>query len=493
MRRVAGALSPLIPIDRRAQTPLHRQVYDAFRASILERRLHPGQQVPSSRILADELGISRIPILSAYDQLVAEGYFETRLGSGTYVSTSLPDQFTSCAYDGNGASGKTGSGHRSLSRRATALPAFNPPWLFGFGAFSVAQLSLDHFPFRVWSNLLTRHSRKVCVSALRYGDPAGSLEFRQTIATYLRTARAVNCEPEQILVVSGSQQALEIAARVLLDPRDRVWMEDPCYPLARQVMQMAECEIVPIPVDEEGLKVSEGIKRYRKARVAFVTPSHQYPLGTTMSASRRLQLLDWAESNGAWVIEDDYDSEYRYEGMPIASLQGIDRHSRVIYVGTFSKTLFPALRVGYIVVPPDLMDRFVSVRLAMDICPPHLYQAVLTDFIREGHFARLIRRKRMLYSERRNALVSALKDQLDRRVEIRVAEAGQRVVVKLARGIQDRVVSRRAAEEELWLWPLSPCYLTDNSSQGFILGFGSTPTDEIPRAVRRLSLLLSQS
>src|SRR5262245_15903020 len=251
MRRVAGALSPLIPIDRRAQTPLHRQVYDAFRASILERRLHPGQQVPSSRILANELGISRIPVLSAYSQLVAEGYFETRTGSGTYVSTSLPDQFTSSTYGGSGASGPALVGRRNISRRAATLPRFNAaPWRLGWGAFAAGQLALDHFPFRIWSSLMTRHSRKVRISSLHYNDPAGSLEFRKTIAAYLRTTRAVNCEPEQILVVSGSQQALEISARVLLDPRDRVWMEDPCYPLARQVMQMAECEIVPIPVDE---------------------------------------------------------------------------------------------------------------------------------------------------------------------------------------------------------------------------------------------------
>jgi GntR family transcriptional regulator/MocR family aminotransferase len=253
---------------------------------------------------------------------------------------------------------------------------------------------------------------------------------------------------------------------------------------------MAGCELVPVPVDEEGLNVSAGIKKCRKARVAFVTPSHQFPLGVTMSASRRLQLLDWAQSTGSWLMEDDYDSEFRFETMPIASLQGIDRHARVIYIGTFSKTLFPSLRLGYMVVPQDLVDRFVSVRHAMDIYPPHLYQAVLTDFIREGHFARHIRRTRLLYQERRNALVEALQEQFGHQVQILGAEAGLHLVAKLSRGVRDRQVSLRAARKKLWLWPLSPYYLNE-PEQGFVLGFGSATARDIPDAVRQLRLLLS--
>jgi len=270
-------------------------------------------------------------------------------------------------------------------------------------------------------------------------------------------------------------------------------MEEPGYVLARRALQMAGCEIVPVPVDDQGMDVSAGIKRCRNARVAFVTPSHQFPLGMTMSASRRLQLLDWAQSNGSWIVEDDYDSEYRYETTPIVSLQGMDRHSRVIYVGTFSKTLFPSLRVGYMVVPSDLVDRFIAVRQMMDINPPHLYQAVLTDFIREGHFARHIRRTRMLYHQRRNALINALSEHLRRRVKVIGAEAGHHLVVKLARGISDKNVALRAAEQKLWLWPLSSYYLQSNAPQGFILGFGSTPTREIARAVCQLGLVLSHS
>ena len=244
---------------------------------------------------------------------------------------------------------------------------------------------------------------------------------------------------------------------------------------------MAGCRLVPVPVDEEGLGVAAGIKRSRRARAVFVTPSHQFPLGVTMGASRRLQLLDWACGTGSWIIEDDYDNEYRYESMPIASLQGLDRHSRVVYIGTFSKTLFPSLRLGYIVIPPDLVDRFLAAREAMDVYPPHLYQAVLHDFIGEGHFARHIRRTRPIYSERRNVLVESLRREFGTNVEVLGAEAGMQ---------RDRSVSKQAARHDLWLWPLSSCYLEKAVRQGLILGFGSTTPEEIPKAVRRLRAIV---
>jgi GntR family transcriptional regulator/MocR family aminotransferase len=371
------------------------------------------------------------------------------------------------------------------------LPSYKPaPWTNKWGAFIVGQPAFEHFPFRVWSSLLNRHVRNLRVTSLHYGDPMGSESFRDTIAGYLRTARAVKCDASQIMIVSGSQQALELCARVLLDPGDRVWIEEPGYWLARHVFVMAGCRLVPVPVDAEGLNVAAGIERSRQARTAFVTPSHQFPLGFTMGASRRLQLLDWAHSSGSWIIEDDYDNEYRYESMPIASLQGLDRNSRVIYIGTFSKTLFPSLRLGYIVLPPDLVDRFLAVRQAMDVCPPHLFQAVLNDFIGEGHLARHIRRTRVVYSERRNILVDAIRREFGTGVEVLGAEAGMHLVATLPKGLRDRSVSKRAALEDLWLWPLSSCYVEKASRQGFILGFGSTTPREIPKAVARLRTVI---
>jgi GntR family transcriptional regulator/MocR family aminotransferase len=491
MTNVSGGFSPVITLDRTAAKPLHRQIYDAFRATIIGRNLQSGQQVPSSRTLALELGISRIPVLSAYDQLLAEGYFESRRGAGTFVSSSLPDQLMSCEYRSAGPD-QPPSGPRKTSDRSALLPGREEsPWVFGSGAFSVGQLAFDHFPLQIWANLVSRHARKVRASALNYAEPMGSRDFREAIATYLRTARAVHCDASQIMVVSGSQQALDLSARVLLDPGSPVWVEDPSYRLMQFALTMAGCRLIPVPVDGEGMDVAAGVKTCRKARAAFVTPSHQFPLGVTMSASRRLQLLDWAHNAGSWIVEDDYDSEYRYESLPIASLQGLDHGKRVIYIGTFSKTLFPAVRLGYMVIPTDLVDRFVAVRRALDVCPPSFNQAVLTDFINQGHFARHIRKTRMVYAERRSALVVAVEQEFGSRLPILGDEAGMNLAVKLPPGLADREISIRAAARNLWLWPLSTSYLGKPVHQGFILGFGSIKKSDIPTAVRRLKDELS--
>ena len=268
------------------------------------------------------------------------------------------------------------------------------PWFRGRGAFSVGEPALDRFPLSVWSSLVARHARRADPALLPYGDSMGLAALREAVAEYLRTARAVRCEPDQIMIVNGSQQALELAARVLLDAESPVWIEEPGYFGLHRVLTLAGARLVPVPVDDEGLDVAAAIARSPKPRAVFVTPSHQFPLGVTMSASRRLQLLDWARESGAWIVEDDYDSEYRYGNLPIAALQGLDRDARVIYIGTFTKILFPALRLGYLVLPPDLVYAFTQVRYAMDILSPTFFQAVLADFIREGHFARHIRRMR---------------------------------------------------------------------------------------------------
>ncbi|HEY6351474.1 MAG TPA: PLP-dependent aminotransferase family protein [Candidatus Angelobacter sp.] len=490
VRKVANGFAPIIALDRRSTKPLHRQIYDAYRTTIAGRSLRAGEKVPSSRDLALQLGISRVPVLSAYAQLLAEGYLESRSGSGTFVSHSMVDQLILCASNGNQT--KPRSGPRPFSRRSVVLPPFKfVPWLSGWGAFCVGQLAFECFPFQVWSRLIARHSRNVRVSALHFTDPMGSANFRESIATYLRTARAVNCEPRQIMVVSGSQQALEISSRVLLDPGDPVWIEEPGYVLARHVLMLGGARLIPVPVDHEGLNVTVAMERCRNARVAYVTPSHQFPLGVTMSASRRLQLLEWAQKYGAWIIEDDYDSEYRYQDLPISSLQGLDNNSRVIYIGTFSKTLFPSLRLGYMVIPPDLVDRFLAVRHAMDVYPPHLYQAVLTDFIKEGHFSRHIRRTRMVYAEKRNALVEAIQNEFGSELQVVGSQAGMHVVVTMSKRLRDRDIAKRAARENLWLWPLSPCYVESNPRQGFILGFGSTTAREIPKRVRQLRQIIA--
>jgi GntR family transcriptional regulator/MocR family aminotransferase len=493
MKKVPGAFSPVVAVDRKAAKPLHKQIYDAYRSSIVEGNLHAAQQIPSTRALASELGISRIPVLTAYSQLLAEGYFEARVGAGTFVCSSLPDQLTPTARSA-ARSAPVRSGSRPLARRALLLPPYEGlPWLRGSGAFSVSQPAFDQFPFHVWARLAMRHCRNPHASALQYGGPLGSEQLRDAICTYLRTSRAVHCDPKQVMIVAGSQQALEISARVLLDPGNPVWVEEPGYWLTRHVLTAAGSRLVPVPVDNEGLDVAAGIKLCRKARAAYVAPSHQYPLGATMSASRRLQLLDWAQSSGSWIIEDDYDSEYRYGSMPIASLQGLDHNSRVMYIGTFSKTLFPSLRLGYVVIPDDLVDRFAAVRHAMDLASPYFYQAVLTDFMNEGHFGRHVRRMRTLYGQRRTALVDALHDQFGSTLEILGTEAGMHLAVVLPKGFCDEEIAARAAREKLWLSPLSSAYLGKNARQGFILGFGSTTAADMPHAVRRLRKVLGSA
>jgi GntR family transcriptional regulator/MocR family aminotransferase len=486
MSYLSDGVSAQVTVDRRLDVPLHRQVYDGYRAAILSGKLRPGQIVPSSRELATDQAISRFPVLHAYAQLVSEGYFETRAGAGTYIASNLPERLMGVSAaarpEHNGAAGP-----RNLSRRSRLYPAFDLHRVSRIcGPFRVHQPAFEHFPFRIWSGLIRQHSRNPRARVIHDIDPMGNRRFREAICDYLRSSRAVSCEPDQIMVVSGSQQALDITARVLLDIGDSVWVEEPGYALGLAVFEAAGCRLVPVPVDGEGMNIARGLSLKKDARAALVTPSHQYPLGSTMSASRRMQLLDWAQSRGSWIIEDDYDSEFRYESRPISSLQGMDSNARVIYIGTFSKVLFPSVRVGYLVIPTDLVERFAMVRLAMDIFPPYLHQEVLTDFMLEDHFGAHVRKMRKVYKERRRALVSCIEQEFNGELEIHGAEAGMHLAVTLPEGYSDVEIAARAASYELLLYPISPCYRGKPALQGFILGFGSTYVEDMPAAVRKL-------
>jgi GntR family transcriptional regulator/MocR family aminotransferase len=325
---------------------------------------------------------------------------------------------------------------------------------------------------------------------MAYGGAMGYLPFREAIAEYLGAVRGVRCDPSQVLVTTGSQQGLQLSAYVLLDAGERVWVEEPGYSGARQALISAGAQLVRVPIDQEGLNVAEGIRRARNAHAAYITPSHQYPLGVTMSATRRMMLLNWAVRTGAWIIEDDYDSEYRFGERPIASLQGTDTDGRVIYVGTFSKVMFPAVRLGYVVVPKDLALAFSTARSAADNFSSTLYQAVMTDFIREGHFARHIRRMRMLYMERRTALVEAIHKEMGDTLEVIGAEAGMHLVALLPRGVSDVEVSRKAAQMGISAMPLSSCYSKPPVRGGLILGYGGTDARQIYDGVRKLKMAM---
>jgi GntR family transcriptional regulator / MocR family aminotransferase len=479
-------LPPLLAVDPQAARPLYRQIYEGYREAIVDGRLRAGQRLPSTRTLAGELGVSRMPVLNAFAQLLAEGYVECRVGAGSFVARSLPDAHATAPPRHAAGAAPAARGRRLLPRRPAVPSTEREPWLAGWGAFRVSQPAVERFPLDVWSRLIARHSRNPRARMLQYGDPMGHPPFREAVAAYLRTARAVRCEAAQVMVVSGSQQALAITARVLLEPGQHVWVEEPGYRGARDVLAMSGARLVPVPVDGEGLDIAAGIAASGRARVVCVTPSHQYPLGVTMSATRRLQLLEWARRAGSWIIEDDYDSEYRYESQPIAALQGLDRDGRVVYIGTFSKVLFPSLRLGYLVVPPDLVGRFAAVREAMDIFPPSLTQAALTDFINEGEFARHLRRTRALYRERRAALVEALGRELGGELQVTGDAAGMHLAALAGRRWPDQTLARRAAARGLWAMPLSSCYLGAPSRRGLVLGYGGVEVAGIPRAVSEL-------
>ncbi len=480
----------LVALDRQAPQPLYRQLYESYRAAILDGRLAAGEQLPSTRSLAAELAVSRLPVLLAFELLLAEGFCVSRVGAGTFVSQAIPVRPPPVA--ARAAKTANAGERRPIARAAARL--IRPPalWLTQSGAFRVGDAAFDHFPFATWKRLAAQQTRRLEATRLRYADPLGHLPLREAIAGYLGAMRGVHCDAGQILVTSGSQQALSIAARALLDPGATVWLEEPGYWGAREVLRSIGAKVVPLAVDDEGLDVGRGIARAAGARAAFVTPSHQFPLGATLSAARRLQLLDWARRSGAWIVEDDYDSEYRHDGQPVAALHSLDPDARVLYIGTFSKVLFGALRLGFLVLPPDLVAAAAAVRRSLDISPPTFPQAILASFIREGHFARHLRRMRTLYRERRDALVGALRQELGPEVALRGESAGMHLVLELPPGLDDREVAARAAAAGLWTMPLAFCRTAAGGRPGLVLGYGGTDAARLRDAARRLAALLAE-
>lgn len=486
MKRVSASLVPSIALE--GGGPIYLQLAEWFRRAIAEGQLRPGQRVPSTRALAGELGVSRLPVLGAYEQLHAEGYLESFAGAGTCVAAAIPHEVA--AAPGRRAQRTPGASTvlapRRVAARVAAMAAPPQTWLESQGAFRVGVPALDHFPHGVWSRLLSRHARHTGTDALVYGDAMGHPPLREAIAEYLATVRAVHADADQILVTSGAQHGLQICAHTLLDPGDQAWVEEPGYSGAHQALAAVGALPVLVPVDADGLDVAAGIRRAPAARLAYVTPSHQFPLGATMSAARRIELLQWAARSGSWIVEDDYDSEYRYGSKPVAALQGLDADARVIYAGTFSKVLFPALRLGYLVVPKDLLPAFRAARDALDTCSPMLPQRALHDFIREGHFARHIRRMRMLYAARRAALQAAIRRHLPGALQVVGAEAGMQLAALLPEGTDDVALSQRAAEAGVSVRPLSPCYRGAAKRSGVILGYGNVDEQAIDEGVRRL-------
>lgn len=489
MAKRAVEVPAWVVVDRGSGEPFYRQLYEGVRAGILSGRLPARTRLPSTRAVAAELGVSRTTVVAAFQQLLAEGYLQGRTGSGTFVAPSLPDELLGVQAEARGTEDQVRSG-RGLSRRGEAMAAtpVSAARDRGLpGAFRPGVPAYDEFPSGVWRRLVSRAWRGNAAGLLGYGDPAGYGPLRREISAHLGPARAVRCSPERVIVVSGSQQALDLCARVLLDPGDAVWVEEPGYRGARAALLGAGARLIPVPVDEEGLDVRAGVAREPGARLACVTPSHQYPLGVTMGLSRRLELLGWADRTGAWVLEDDYDSEYRYSGRPLEALQGLDTAGRVVYVGTFSKVLFPSLRLGYLVVPPDLVDAFAAARELSDRQPPGLDQAVLAEFISEGHFARHLRRTRALYAERQTILVEEAHRHLSGRLDVAPAQAGMHLVGRLPTGEDDREASRRANGRGVEAPAVSLYGETADGRGGLLLGYAAVGEAGIRDGVRRLA------
>jgi GntR family transcriptional regulator/MocR family aminotransferase len=481
-----------IPLDRQAATPLFRQLYLHLKEAILSGGVAASARLPATRELGRLLGLSRQTVLAAYEQLTAEGYLEGAVGKGTFVSASLPAPGRSARVD------SVAPLMRPLSARGEAMAAAMARVRHHDGplrTFRTSMPGLDLFPFEVWRKLEARHWRRREVP-LGYAAAAGHPPLRELLCAYLKASRGVRCAPEQIIVTAGSQQALYLLAQLLLAPGEGVWLESPGYQGALAPFAVAGATVCPVPVDAEGMMVGYAAARYPDARLAFATPSHQLPLGATMSLARRLELLRWAESRRAWIVEDDYDSEYRYTGPPLASLQSLDRAGCVIYVGTLSKVLFPGLRLGYIVAPPGLVEPLTRAKAVVDRHSPIVPQAVLADFIQEGHFARHIRRTREAYGERRIAMLEALDRRMQGLLVCGPSDAGLDLCVGVANRLDEGDAVARALAAGVEVRPLS-YYANPEAGPdcavppGMLLGFSAFTPAQIRAGMARLERALA--
>ncbi len=498
-KRATPIKKPEIILDQNTPVPLYRQLYERLRAAILAGQLETGARLPSTRVLASELGVSRNTTALAYELLLLEGYIESRVGDGTRVAHLQIEplfQVTRHAED-QYPTDTSGPQTAVLARRGQLLVNTSDPEELhanqasaGTSMFRVGQPDVAYFPYETWARLVARHARQSLQAVSLYQNAQGYAPLREAIAAHIGIRRGVHCSPEQIILTAGSQGALDLVARVLLDPGDLAWVEDPGYLGARGALLAAGASLVPVPVDQEGLDVEAGRQLCREARLAIVTPSHQFPTGVTMSLSRRLALLEWGRQAQAWIVEDDYDSEYRFSGRPLEALQGLDRAGRVIYIGTFSKVLFPSLRLGYLVAPAELLQGFIAARHFIDTHLPLLEQMALADFIAEGHFGRHLRKMRLLYLERRNALVDTLRRELGDILDIAVPEAGMHLVAWLPAGLNAQAVVRRAAANGLHIVPISQYSLRPLQRDGLMLGFASASPEELRAGVQTLALTL---
>jgi len=457
--------------------------------AILSGRLRPGVRLPSTRLIAKDLRVSRTTVLNAFDQLTAEGYLEGKIGSGTRVSAYVPGDLAKLAQR---TQLRSLHSKVKISQRARLHPTADLSFLrTPARPLRPGQPDASLFPLELWSRLAAKHWRRATRDP-EHIDSLGYRPLRQAICDYVRRLRAVRCDPDQVLIVSGAQQALYLCGHTLLDPGESVWMEDPGYPRARAAFVNAALKVIPVPVDSEGLVVSAGKKLEPLPKLVFVTPSFQCPLGSMMSLARRFELLGLARAANAWILEDDYFCEYRYGGDPVASLQSIDQDERVIYVGNFSKSIVPSLRIGYLILPSALVESFQRVRSTMSRQPPGVEQAILAEFIREGHLDRFVRATLRTYRERQEALVDAILAHAKGLLETSPTGTGMYLVAWLNPGIDDQAVARAAAIDGVDVIPLSTFCIRPPRRSGLVLGYSAYEVNRLRLAVKQLCAALSK-
>ena len=474
-------MSFVIPLSKN-QGPISRQVYLGLRQAILSGTSRAGDRLPATRDLAEHLDVSRTVILLAYDQLLAEGFVEGRPGSGTYVSAALsadrPRRVHSSAklrLSEFGVAAGSAESPIDFPRRRTTPLRYD---------FAYRSGGVDVFPFEQWRRILMRRARQARLRDLEYSAPAGSLALREAIAAHLRRSRAVVCDVSQVVIVNGSQQALDLSARILMERGDRVVLEEPHYQGAREVFRAAGARLHSVPVDRDGLDPD---KLPSEARLAFVTPSHQLPTGAILPLSRRLALLQWAKKADAVVIEDDYDGEFRYEGQPVESMQGLDTDGRVIYIGTFSRTIFPALRLGYLIAPKSLVAAFTATKWLCDRHTATLEQETLAEFISSGAYERHLRHARRANAVRRRALLAAIAEHLGDRVSVSGEGSGTHVVLWPRGRASEETLIERAAAEDVGVYGISHYFLKRATRPGLLLGYARMREAEIREGIRRLA------
>jgi GntR family transcriptional regulator / MocR family aminotransferase len=482
-------------LDNKNSRSLRRQLYTEMRGAILCGRLSAGSRIPSTRALAQSLGISRTTVTECYEDLISEGYLNGRIGSGTFVCDQLPEHLLRAPPLRSSPLAKEAPRAVRLSaygKRVAGVSVVNDGEDRARINFRHWRPAFDHLPLRVWRRLMARHARTAEPKNFDYtDDPRGYQPLRDAIAKYIGRSRAVRCDASQIFICAGAQRAMDLITRVLVDPEDEIAFEDPGYLGARNIFAAQGAKLLPLRVDESGIDVTQlKSKSSAKTRFVYVSPSHQFPTGVLLSLPRRLELLAWANEQNAFVIEDDYDSEYRYGGRPVPALQGLDQDERVIYVGTFSKVLFPSLRLGFMVLPKSLVDPIARAKWLTDRQSPLIEQCALADFIKEGHLERHIRRMRTLYGQRRRALVNAFSKHLNGHATILGDDAGMHLMVRLITRFEDEELIHRAAKRGVELTSARPYYVDTPYNNEFIFGYSNLTERQIRLGVQRLSEVL---